>query len=134
GLAAGVERLFFFQLYDDGAGAIDPRTSQPAEFFGLIANDGAARPGYSAYRAAVDMFSGSQLATRLNTGRTIKNKNSKGVEMVSLWGTGRGRVTIAWDAEGGSPVTANVPALSGTAQLLDKYGRQTGTVAAQGGV
>src|SRR5262249_16714709 len=112
----------------------DPRTNQPAEFFGLIANDGAVRPGYSAYRAAVDMFSGSQLATRVNTGRTIKSRNSKGVEMISLWGTPRGRVTIAWDAERGSAVTASIPALTGSATLLDKFGRQTGSVTAQGGV
>jgi hypothetical protein len=134
GLAARTERLLFFQLYDDGAGAIDPRNGQPAEFFGLISNEGGARPGYQAYKAAVDMFSSSQLATRLNTGRTIKNRNSKGVEMISLWGTTRGRLTVAWNAEGGSPVTASIPALTGSATLLDKYGRQTGTVTAQGGV
>lgn len=134
GLAAGNERLFFSQLYDDGAGAIDARSGQPAEFFGLIANDGTIRPGYTAYRAAVDLFAGARVATRLNPGRTIKNKNSKGVEMISLWGTARGRVTIAWNNEGGGAVTASIPAVTGSAQVLDKYGRSTGTVAAQNGV
>ncbi|HEY3109585.1 MAG TPA: hypothetical protein VGL23_12575 [Chloroflexota bacterium] len=134
GLAAGNERIFFSQLYDDGAGAIDARSGQPAEFFGLISNDGNARPAYSAYRAAIDMFAGAQLATRLNSGRTIKNRNSKGVEMISLWGTGRGRVTVAWNAEGGAAATAAVPAVAPTAQLLDKFGRLTGSVSAQGGV
>jgi hypothetical protein len=134
GLAAGNERILFSQLYDDGAGAIDARSGQPAEFFGLVANDGSVRPGYSAYRAAVDLFAGTQVATRLNPGRTIKNKNSKGVEMISLWGTGRGRVTVAFNNEGGSVVNASIPAVTGTAQVLDKYGRQTGTVSAQNGV
>jgi hypothetical protein len=134
GLAAGNDRLFFSQLYDDGAGAIDAKNGQPAEYFGLVANDGTARPGYQAYKSAVDLFGGAQLATRLNTGRTIKNKNSKGVEMISLWGTGRGRVTVAWNAEGGAQATASIPALTGSATLLDKFGRQTGTVSAQGGV
>jgi len=134
GLAAGDERLFFSQLYDDGAGAIDAKSGQPAEFFGLVANDGSVRPGYQAYRTAVDMFSGAQLATRINTGRTIKNKDSKGVEMISLWGTGRGRVTVAWDAEGGSAVTAKIPALASSAQMFDKYGRPAGSVTAQDGV
>jgi hypothetical protein len=134
GLAAGNERIFFSQLYDDGAGAIDARSGQPAEFFGLISNDGGVRPAYNAYRAAIDMFSGALVATRLNSGRTIKNKNSKGVEMISLWGTSRGRVTVAWNAEGGSTATASIPAVSPTAQLLDKFGRMTGSVTAQGGV
>lgn len=133
-LAARNERLFFSQLYDDGAGAIDPNNRQPAEFFGLISNEGVVRPGYNAYKAAVELFSNTRLATRLNTGRTIKNKNSKGVEMISLWGTARGRLTVAWNAEGGAPVTASIPALAGSAVLLDKFGRQTGTLAAQGGV
>jgi len=133
-LAAGNENTLFFQLYDDGAGAIDPRTNSPAEFFGLISNEGVTRPGFSAYRTAVDLLSTAQVATRLNSGRTIKNKNSKGVEMISMWGTGRGRVTVAWNAEGGAPATAYVPAVSPAATLLDKFGRQTGTVSIREGV
>ena len=132
GLAAGNDRHFFFQLYDDGAGAIDPQRGA-AEYFGLIANDGTPRPAYQAYRNALDLFAGARLATRVNTGRTGKKKSSKGVEMISLWGTARGRITVAWNADGGGPVEARVPSLAPTAQLLDKFGRVTGSATAQDG-
>ncbi|HEY3083025.1 MAG TPA: hypothetical protein VGM69_24305 [Chloroflexota bacterium] len=133
GLAAGNDRHFFFQLYDDGAGAVDSQRG-PAEYFGLIANDGAPRPAYQTYRTALDLFAGARLATRVNSGRTAdKKKDPKGIEMISLWGTARGRVTVAWNAEGGGPVEARVPAIAPTAQLLDKLGRVTGSVSAQNG-
>jgi hypothetical protein len=132
GLAAGNDKHFFFQLYDDGAGAVDPQRGV-AEFFGLVANDGQPRPAFQAYRAALDLLSAPRLVTRVNTNRAPKKKDPKGVEMITLWGTSRGRVTVAWNAEGGPAIDARIPAVAPSAQLLDKFGRVTGTVAARDG-
>ena len=133
-MVVGVERMFFSQLYDDGAGAIDPNNRQPAEFFGLISNDGRPRPAYAAYQVAIQHLSGTKLTTRLNVGKTIKNQNSKGLEIISFWGTPQGRITVAWNGESSGPLEAVVPAISPTARILDKYGRLVTTVSAKDGV
>ncbi|MBX6771614.1 MAG: hypothetical protein IRY83_07800 [Chloroflexi bacterium] len=133
GLAAGVEKFFVFQLFDDGAGAVDPRTNAPAEFFGLITNDGAARPAYAAYRTAITLFSGAQAATHLIFQRGSSFANRKGIEVVTLYGTPRGTVTVAWNNDPGSPATLSIPAIAPSATVLDKLGNTVGQVTAAGG-
>lgn len=133
GLAAGNQRHLFFQLYDDGAGAIDPRTNTPAEFFGLVANDGTTRPAYQTYRTALDLFADGRLTTRINLGRIPSKRDGKGLELISTWGTTRGRVTVAFNADGGPAVEARIPAIAATANVLDKFGRSRGTIAARDG-
>jgi hypothetical protein len=128
-LAAGVERVFFFQLYDDGAGAVDPATGRPAEYFGLVTNDGQARPAFAAYRNAVQLMDGARLVTRVNSGRSVTNDELKGVEVITFYGTSRGKVTIAWNADGGQAARLRLRPSSGSATVIDKLGVSKGTIA-----
>ncbi len=134
GLAAGVSRFSVFQLYDDGAGAVDPRTSLPAEYFGLIANAGAPRPGFTAYRAAIGLFSGVQASSHLTIDRGSLYGNHKGIEVVTLYGTTGGRVTVAWNDDPGAPATVGIPTSSASATIYDKLGSSVGQVTASNGV
>jgi hypothetical protein len=130
GLAAGAAKLFFFQLYDDGAGAVDPKTNQPAEYFGLVANDGTTRPAYAAYQNAVALFSGAQAVTHLTFQRGAKFQNRKGIEVVTFWGTAHGKVTVAWNDDPGNPVSVNLPTAASSASLFDPLGHPLGSSAA----
>jgi hypothetical protein len=134
GLAAGLSRFFVFQLYDDGAGANDPSKNLPAEFFGLISNAGVPRPGFTAYRDAISLFSGAQAASHLTIGRGTEFQNHKGVEIVTLFGTANGRVTVAWNDDPGAAVSLNLPTSSAGATIYDKLGRTTGQIVASNGV
>ncbi len=133
-LAAGAQKVFVFQLYDDGAGAVDPSSGKPAEFFGLIANDGSPRPAYSAYQAAIRLFSGADLVTHLTFQRGSDFDNHKGIEMVTFYGTNQGRVTVLWNDDPGNAVTFGVPTDAAGATILDKLGRTLGQVPAVNGV
>lgn len=134
GLAAGVQKFFVFQLYDDGAGAVDPSSNQPAEFFGLINNDGTPRPAYTAYQAAINLFSGNPTVTHLTVNRGPLHNNQKGVEIVTLYGTSHGKVTVAWNDDPGNPVTVQIPTDDASATVMDKLGHAVGTVNAVNGV
>lgn|GEM_PF-6657240 len=133
GLAAGINQFFVFQLYDDGAGAVDPHTNLPAEFFGLIANDGTIRPAFHAYQNAIGLFTGAQSVSHLIALRGAKFNNHKGIEVVTLYGTSRGTVTVAWNDDPGSPVSIAIPTSNPSATLLDKLGNTVGQVNAQSG-
>jgi hypothetical protein len=131
GFAAGVEKIFIFQLYDDGASTIDPATKQPADYFGLISNGGEVRPAYRAYQAAVKLLSGAKLVTRVNLGR--KNAlGAKGWDAITFWGTPAGKVTIAW-SNIGQPAEIVIPATTPRARLLDKFGNGRAVSASNGG-
>jgi hypothetical protein len=130
GLAAGVDHFFAFQLYDDGAGAIDPHTNLPAEYFGLVSNGGATRPGYQAYQSAISLFSGTQAATHLTVNRGSEHHNAKGLEVVTLYGTSRGKVTVAWNDDPGNPVNLAIPTDDVGASVLDKFGHTVSQVIA----
>jgi hypothetical protein len=111
-LAAGVERSFVFQLKDDGNG----------ESFGLLRNDGSARPAYTAYQVAVRHMGGAIAATREGVGN---------VERITI-ATPRGRTTALW-AKGPSVELAQVAARTPTAVLVEQDGT-TAPVAAVNGV
>lgn len=132
-LAAGVQKAFVFQLYDDGAGAVDPSTGSPAEFFGLIPNNGNPRPAYNAYQSVIRLFSGADVVTHLTFQRGSEFQNHKGIEMVTLYGTNQGRVTVVWNDDPGAPVTFDVPTNAAGATVLDKFGHTTGQVSAVNG-
>jgi hypothetical protein len=97
---AGVDKVFVFQLYDDDLG--------PGEYYGLVRNDGTARPALAALRVAAGTFSNSQAVYRnLNNGGrvemiTILNDKKERVRLV--WGTGRDPVTIDLPVEGTRPI------------------------------
>ena len=134
GMAAGVDKFFAFQLYDDGAGAVDPRSGSPAEYFGLVANDGTPRPALTTYQNTINLSSGVQAATHLTERRGAKFQNHKGVEIVTLYGTNSGRVTIAWNDDPGPPVSVGIPTGQTSAALLDPYGHTIGQMPASSGV
>lgn len=134
GLAAGVQKMFAFQLYDDGAGAVDPRTNLPAEYFGLIANNGVPRPAMSAFQEAVHLFAGARDVTHLTVRRGADYQNHKGLEIVTLYGTPAGKVTVAWNDDPGAPVSVGIPTSDSSATVLDKFGQAIGQVTANGGI
>ncbi|MBI2955596.1 MAG: hypothetical protein HYY30_14870 [Chloroflexi bacterium] len=131
GLASGVEKIFVFQLYDDGAGALDPNTKLPAEYYGLISNDGEPRPAYTAYQTAARYFSGTKLATRVNYWRD-GNPSVKGVDVITLYGTPYGKITLTWNYDGGATKQVRVLSNSPRAILMDKAGRQQPVTARDG--
>lgn len=133
GLAAGIDKFFVFQLYDDGAGAVDPKTNTPAEFFGLISNNGTPRPAFGTYQNLVRRFSGARVATHLTFGRGPLNGKRKGVEVVTLYGVGNQRLTIAWNDDPGAPAAIDLPTSDPSATLLDKFGQTTGQATASNG-
>ncbi|HEX5414502.1 MAG TPA: hypothetical protein VFZ25_02475 [Chloroflexota bacterium] len=133
GMAAGIDRFFLFQLYDDGAGAVDPSTNLPAEFFGLIANNGTVRPGFQAYQSTINLLAGAKYATHQIAQRGAKFNGHEGVEIVTLYGTNRGQVTIAWNNDPGNPVSVAFPTSAASATILDKFGNTVGQATAQGG-
>src|SRR5205823_6320059 len=118
GIAAGVQRIFIFQLYDDGAGALDP-SGKPAEFYGLIDNNGKPRPAYRAYQTAAHYLANFQAVTRVNTGRN-GDPNVKGIEAITLYGTSVGKVTIAWNNDGGGARELKVAATMPKGSVADK--------------
>ncbi|GIW07002.1 MAG: hypothetical protein KatS3mg060_1807 [Dehalococcoidia bacterium] len=131
GFAAGIERIFIFQLYDDGASSIDPATKQPADYFGLVSNSGDIRPAYRAYQTAVDYLTGAKLVTRVNLGRKYK-MGAKGWDAITFWGTQEGKVTIAW-SNIGQPAEIFIPASTQRAKLMDKFGKSREITASNGG-
>lgn len=104
GAAAGVERIFVFQLYDDSVGE--------HEWFGLIRNDGSPRPAYTAYKVAAQYLSSYTSAVLASEGK---------LEKVILYTPPDTKVTVIWN-NSPSKVTANVVLLGSSAILLDKYG------------
>jgi len=106
GAAAGVERIFIFQLYDDNPG--------PQDWYGLIRNDATPRPAYAAYQAAARYLSNPRLVVRRQVGAA---------DMVVFNDTPLGRVTVLWN-RGATPITVQVLPSSLSAVLADKYGNE----------
>lgn len=112
GLAAGLERVFVFQHYDDGNG----------EAFGLFRNDGSPRPAYVAYQVAARYFGGFFAVSRQPLGT---------VERI-IFGTPQGKVTVVWSRTD-SPATVSLPAVTTTARVVEPDGTSQ-TVTAQNGL
>ncbi|MCL4535500.1 MAG: hypothetical protein M1370_10130 [Bacteroidetes bacterium] len=90
--AAGVTRIIFHQMCDDGIG----------EAYGLYRNDGTARPVYTTYQVVAQYFRSFTQAARTTDGA---------VDRVAITGTPWGRVTALWkntagDAAYSLPATA----------------------------
>jgi len=115
-LAAGVEKMFIFQLFDDDLG--------PGEYFGLVRNSGSPRPAYQALQVATQLFRDVEQAYRTpNAGNQV--------EMVTVNTKARDRVRIVWN-QGGRFITTSLPIESASAQLVAQD-RTTTTVSAQRG-
>lgn len=107
--AAGVERVFLFQLYDDGHG--------PGENHGLIRNDNTPRPAFTAAKTAIGLMNGVTEAYKQTAARGK-------VELVTLVTAEGRRVRVAW-SRGNSPVSISLPAEGSS------LARVEGAVAAQ---
>jgi hypothetical protein len=140
--AAGVERMSIYKM-------VDERLEGAGELYGLVRNDGSVRPAFQAFQTAVrymstptsavytwdgagDPPSDDQL-TRLSQSNTDRTQWiwPSAVNRVTLE-RGPERVTVVWNA---SPklVTAHIPAVTKSAQVIDKFGRDTGEVVAHDG-
>ncbi len=112
GLAAGLERYYFFRAHDDGM----------AEPYGLLRNDQTLRPAYLAYQVAARYLQGENQVTRVATTRTVR---------VTLWGTPRGKISVLWNRTP-NPVTYTLPAAMPQATLVDRWGVTRTITATQG--
>ena len=90
--AAGADRVFQFQLQDDGNG----------QAFGMSGNDGTIRPEYAAYQLAVKYLTGFA---------TVHRTTLNGADEITFGvpGPTPRRVTVLWN-DTGQPVTAVVSA------------------------
>ena len=106
-LAAGVERFAVYRLYDDH---YVPGQTEP---WGLVRDDGSRRPAFEAYRNAIALFAGVELAER---------KYSDHSSMVVLQKSGK-TIYVMW-ARRTPPVRFHVMANSAdeTATLVSVYG------------
>ena len=140
--AAGAERMSIYKLMDEAR-------EGSAELYGLVRNDGTPRPAYTAYQTAVRYMSRPTSVSYTWDGASepptddqisqLLQSNAKrtqwlwpaAVNRVTLERGGE-RVTVVWNA---SPklVTARIPAVAKSAQVIDKFGRDTGEVIAQDG-
>jgi hypothetical protein len=140
--AAGAERMSIYKLVDEAREGAD-------ELYGLVRNDGSIRPAFTAYQTAVRYMNrptsavytwdgASDPPTEDQLTRLIQSNAKRtqwvwpaAVNRVTLE-QGAERVNIVWNA---SPklVTAHLPAIAKSAQVIDKYGRDTGEVVAQNG-
>ena len=118
---AGVERVFIFQLYDDELGA--------GEYYGLVRNDGTARPALAALRVASTYFAGAnQVYRTLNSGGRVEMitiLNDKNERLRILWGTGKDPAAVALPVEGVRPIRVDqygslqpVPVAAGSAYRM----------------
>lgn len=131
GLAGSVDKIFVFQVYDDGAGANDPTTGNKVEYYGLVSNAGEPRPGYTAYQTAARYFSNAQLVTRVNLNRN-GSADVKGLDIITMYGTPNGKVTVLWNNDGGPNERVRLIADWPRATRVDKLGHQQQVAAVDG--
>ena len=140
--AAGAERMSIYKLVDEAR-------EGSAELYGLVRNDGTPRPAYTAYQTAARYMSHPSSVSYTWEGASdpptadqltqLLQSNAKRTQWVWPAAVNRvtlergvERVTVVWNA---SPklATAHIPAIARSAQVLDKFGRDTGEVIAQDG-
>jgi hypothetical protein len=141
--AAGAERMSIYKL-------VDETREGGNELYGLVRNDGTPRPAYTAYQTAVKYMSHATSAVYTWDGANetptedqitaLLQSNARRTQWI--WPAAVNRVTLERGAErdiivwNASPklVTATIPAVAKSAQVVDKFGRDTGEVIAQNGV
>jgi hypothetical protein len=138
--AAGVERMSIYKM-------VDERPEGPGELYGLVRNDGSVRPAFQAYQTAVRYMSTPTSAVYTWEGASDPPTDDQITRLAQsnanrtqwIWPAavnrvtlerGAERVTVVWNASP-SLVTARIPALARTAQVIDKYGRDAGEVVAR---
>jgi Cellulase (glycosyl hydrolase family 5) len=140
--AAGADRMSIYKL-------VDERPEGPGELYGLVRNDGSIRPAFTAYQTAVRYMSAPTSAVYTWDGASDPPTDDQITQLIQsnakrtqwIWPAAVNRVTlergvervsVVWNA---SPklVTAHIPAVAKSAQVIDKFGRDTGEVVAQNG-
>jgi hypothetical protein len=140
--AAGVQRMSIYKMVDEAS-------ETGGELYGLVRNDGSARPAFNAYQTAVRYMSAPTSAvytwdgasdppTEDELSRLLQSNATRtqwiwpaAVNRVTME-RGPERVTVVWNA---SPrmATARIPAVTKSAQVIDRFGRDTGEVVARDG-
>ncbi|MDP2662551.1 MAG: carboxypeptidase regulatory-like domain-containing protein, partial [Dehalococcoidia bacterium] len=105
-VAASVDKVFLFQLYDDNVAY--------RENFGLVRNDNSVRPSYTAYQVAATYMSNPASIRRTQ----LENGD---VESISFISPAYGKVTVLWN-NGATQKTISLASSTPTAQLIDKAG------------
>jgi hypothetical protein len=140
--AAGAQRMSIYKLVDEAREGAN-------ELYGLVRNDGSVRPAFNAYQTAVKYMSkidsavytwdgASEVPTEDQITALLQNDAGR---TQWIWPAAVNRVTlergperdiVVWNA---SPklVTAKIPAAAKSAEVIDKFGRDTGEVVAQNG-
>ena len=127
GMAAGWERLEFYQMTDSG-------TCNESSIWGLARDDGSMRPAFQSYKTAVEWLSGAQSVTFAPYERETQAwgapwpdnpasyyPNWQVYQVVAQ--RGDQRVSVIWNGDGAS-VRARIPKVGGSAVLIDKNGNQ----------
>lgn len=114
--AAGVQKVFLFQLYDDG--------HPPGENFGLIRNDNTPRPAFTAAKTAIGLLQGVTEAYKLTAARGR-------VELVTMVTADGRRVRTVW-ARTSQPVTVSLPVEGTALARTEGAGTLQGVAAATG--
>ncbi len=135
GLAANIERMSIYKMRDE--------YPEEGQNFGLIREDGSARPAYTALQTAIKNFSGAKKATYTWTGSSNPPSNAEidalldsrekhyqfiwpgQVNQVAMERDGE-RVTVVWNVERRPLVgVVTASAANSEATLLDAYGRSS---------
>ena len=111
--ASGVERYFFFRTHD----------ADMWEYFGLIRNDRSLRPAYEAYQVAATHLVSPTMTTRTTYG--------VGVQLVTLWGTREGKVSVLWNTTPGT-FEFEYPATLSRARVVNRRGDEQIVTATDG--
>ena len=140
--AAGDERMSVYKLVDESREGGD-------ELFGLVHNDGTIRPAFTAYQTAMRYMSRPTSAVYAWDGASEPPTDDQVTQLLQsdlnrtqwIWPAavnrvtlerGTERVSVVWNASP-NKVTGHFPAIAKSAQVIDKYGRDTGEAVAQNG-
>jgi hypothetical protein len=142
GLAADIERMSIYKMRDE--------YPEDGQYFGLIREDGSARPAFTALQTAIKTFSGAKKATYTWAGSSnpptpaeinamLATRDTRyqfvwpgQVNQVSMEKDGE-RVTVVWNVER-RPLVGVVTAASANSEatLMDAYGRSSSIRAENG--
>lgn len=129
--AAGVERYSIYKMRDE-----EPENQQ---YYGLVRNDGSARPAYIAYQVAAHEFANVQQAQYFWSGSATPPSSdeitallaSNATQLQFIWPgalngvrmtRGADRVTVLWNVTA-APLAVGVPSSLPEATLVDKRGQ-----------
>jgi hypothetical protein len=139
--AGGADRMSIYKM-------VDERPEGPGELYGLVRNDGSPRPAFAAYQTAVKYLSNTSNVVYTWAGAADPPTEDQVTRLLQsnehhpqwIWPEtnrvtierGPERVSIVWNGTA-KLTTARVPAVAKSAQVLDKFGNDTGELIAKDG-